>query len=353
MRERGTTIVNKGELSKLPYLTHVPDDGRMIPLQTYYDHSENCWRTWIVANKKLQEIRVINLCDGTYVSEKPVSPNKDYRIPFAEIVMKHFCTPEIFERTNQATQDLINCLGYIEKYFILLNHNNKYKDADASVLIQIELEGIFGVHRSFYDLLQRIVNEMHQRYSKQKISIPDSFRRVVEKEPDELAKKYHFPDPLIQFYQEKKALFLACRQIRDNIFHHGHSSGTIFCFNDGFAVGVDEKPWSTLTNFVNLWPKGKLRDNNVGCVLGVFALIAEDMFKTMAWLGDAIIASFPEPPEASFDLNVYLRNPFTSHLHRLKDYEREQWIAPEHALSYMTGELKVTGESTKNAEEQC
>ncbi len=340
MRERGTASVDAEEINKLPYLKHIPRDGRIVPIQTYYDHQEKQWRIWVVPDGKLQELKVADLFHGTYVSDKPVSPDRDHRMPFAETVLKHFCTPALADRMHQASQDLINCLGYIEKYFILLHHAKQYPRMNATALLQVELEGLFGVHRSFYDLLQRIVNEVHGRHSTQKVNLPDSFRKVAQREPNELQEKYHFPPALVQFYQEKKGLFFACRQIRDNIFHHGHSLSSVFRFDDGFAVPIDEKPWTNLTSLVNLWPEGRVRNNRLGCVLVVYALLAEDMFKTMARLGDAILASFQEPPKACFDANVYLRTHFARHLHRLDEYEQQQWITPESALPELTDELQ-------------
>lgn len=341
MKELGTAAVQKDELSKLPYLSHIPKDGRIVPIQTYYDHANGQWLTWIVHKGALQQLRCIDLCHGMYVSTNPVSPDTDYPMPFAEIILRHFCTPKISDRMHQASQDLINCLGYIEKYFILLNHARKFKGTNASTLLQIELEGVFGIHRSYYDILQRVVNEVYERYSMQKVKLPydPSFRKFVQKEPDELMGKYHFPAPLVQFYQEKKPLFSACRQIRDNVFHHGHSFGSIFTFDDGFAVGVDERPWNILVPIVNLWPDERLRNNRLGSVLVVFALLAEDMFKTMAWLGEAILASFQEPPTAIFTSHVYLRTNFACHLHKLSDYERIQWVRPEDALPEMTEKI--------------
>ena len=268
--------------------------------------------------------------------ESLFSPESDYRVPFEETILRHFCTPHISNLMYKLSQDLINSLCYIEKYFILLDHARRFEGTSVTALVQVELEGIFGTHRSYYDLLQRVVSEILHHYGTGKNSLPDSFRKVVQTEPEELASKYRIPGPLVQFYQEKKSLFLACREIRDNIFHHGHSPGTIFAFDDGFAVSVDERPWTTLTEIVDLWPLNRLRTNRLGCVLVVLSLIAEDMFKTMAWLGEAILASFQETPKSCFDDFVYLRTQFARHLHQLEEYERVQWVVPERALPEMT-----------------
>lgn len=116
--------------------------------------------------------------------------------------------------------------------------------------------------------------------------------------------------------------------------------GTVYRFDDGFAVGVDEPPWTKLNAIVRLWPEKRMRNNRLGCVLVVYALLAEDMFKTMACLGDALLASFQGPPKALFNDHVYLRTDFSRHLHKLNDYASEQWIPAESALSELTQDLQ-------------
>jgi hypothetical protein len=183
------------ELEKLPYLTSIPTDGRMVPIQTFYDHSEPRWCTWAITKGALLELKVADLFHGTYISAQPADPTNDYHLPFAETVLKHFCTAEISERMHQASQDLINGLGYLEKYFILLNHSRQHKGTNTTSLVKVELEGAFGNHRSFYDILQQLINEIHARYSKSKVSLPDSFRKIVQKESNELRDKFSFPEP--------------------------------------------------------------------------------------------------------------------------------------------------------------
>jgi hypothetical protein len=344
-----TSNVERGELRKLPYLKHIPEDGRIVPIQFFYDHAERQWHFWDISKGRLQDVQVFDVFHGTYLSRRPVSPDSDYRLPFEETVLRHFSTPRISGLLQKVSQDLINSLGYIEKYFILLSHARRFKDSNATGLLQIELEGIFGVHRSYFDLLNRVVSEVMQQYGTKKVSLPDSFRKVAQMEPESLVSKYGVPGPLVQFYQQKKRLFFACRKIRDSVFHHGHSLGTVFAFDDGFAVSVGEKPWTVLSEVVDLWPAEKLRANRLGSALVVFALLTEDVFKTMAWLGDALLASCREPPTPCFDENVYLRTTFARHLHLLEEYEREQWIVPERALPEITQGIRTSDSGTQGA----
>jgi hypothetical protein len=101
----------------------------------------------------------------------------------------------------------------------------------------------------------------------------------------------------------------------------------------------NQKPWKDLSELIHLWPKERMR-NKLGSLLVIFALIAEDMFKSMVWLGEAILSSFKEPPKPILEDHVYLRTPLARHLHNLDWYERQQWIKPEQVLLEMTAVLQ-------------
>jgi hypothetical protein len=128
-----------------------------------------------------------------------------------------------------------------------------------------------------------------------------------------------------------------------HVFHHGHSFYPIFELDDGFAIFVDEKPWKEFSKLFPLWPEDRLRSNRLGSLLVVFALLVEDVFNSMVWLGEAIINSFQEPPKPILEEHVYLRTPFVRHLHHLSWYEREQWLMPEEVLSAMAEVLPTNG----------
>lgn len=337
-------MINEEVIRGLPYLKELPTLERSVPLLPWYDHSLRRWRTWIVSDDTLHELLMDELVDGMYFSSAPVSSKRDHFLPFAEIICKHFYNNDTLYLMYQATESLIKACGCLEKYFILLNHSNKFQFSNTRALIQIELESIFGIHRSYYDILQKITAKVYKSYSKSRNELPKSFSRMAEKSSEELSLKYQLPRPLLEFYCEKKNLFITCRDIRDNIFHHGHSYNTIFHFEDGFAVPIDQKPWRHLSELVSLWPEDRVRENRLGSLLVIFAVLAEDIFKSMAWLGQAIISSFQEPPRPILEDHVYLRTSFAPHLHNLTWYECEQWLKPEQALPEMTEVVQQTNE---------
>jgi hypothetical protein len=329
---KSDSLVLKEEFKKLPYLIEVPEDGRAVPTYPYFDHSSKKWKIWVDQDGSLFEMNALDL-DGAYISEAPAFPEVDYHLPFEEIVLKHFCTPEIFKIMVQVSEDLINALSYIEKYFIFLYQHNHPVNKDMvkrlDIILRVELKGMFGLHRSFYDLLQLFVEEIYFKYSKTKKDFPDSFAKMIQKEPIILENEFNIPKPIINFYVNKKPIFLLCRKIRDNIYHHGHSFGMIYSFDDGFAIEVEEKNLNELDKIVGLWSPERLKKNRLGSVLNILVFIVDDMFETMSALAESIMDSFDNLPNPIFTEHVYLRTQFARHLHRLKEYREKQWFKPE------------------------
>ncbi len=324
--------IDKDEWKKIPYIRNFTSGHRHIPLLPYFDGREKRWMVFTPAGGQLIELKVADFVNGMYVSDSLVSSETDYGLPFAESTLKYFSTGKMTEFMNQATQDLINGLCFIEKYFILLKFRSTNTDSRMSDLIPVELEGAISNHRSYYDVIQKTIREIHVLYSESKQKLPQSFHDAIKKNDDDLHEKYLLPGPLISFYAQKRDLFLSLKEVRDNIVHRGGYYFTVFEFADGFSVRGDDEPFSAFGKLVPLWPGEKTRNNGLVSVLPLLCLLVEDMYKTMKSLGEAIEKSFGKLPEPLFDAHVYLRSKFTRHLRSLDHYEKEQWIDPAAVL---------------------
>lgn len=333
MNDACSISIDLGEIAKLPYIKQFPKLPRQIPILPYFDHSQNKYFIWFNIQGKLIEHKLYDVVQGEYISQKPISPDEDILLPFTEVIYRHFSLGEIIRKCRESTQDFINGLGFIEKYFILLYHYNVFSDTSVSNLVSIELESAFGNHRSFYDIVHEIIRETYQAFSSKKCQLPDSFRKMVQMDASEMEAKYYLPKSIVQFYLQKKDLFMACRAIRDAIYHSGVSFTEVFALNDGFAISADNQVFNHLAKLVSLWPTDKLKPNRLASILPVLCLLVENMFDTMQSLGACIVNAFQSLPEPIFkDNHIYLRSPFARHLHRLRDYKQIQWLCPDIAL---------------------
>ncbi len=173
---------------------------------------------------------------------------------------------------------------------------------------------------------------MHRRQVPGAPTLPDSFRKIAGKSPKHLETVYRFPSPIVQFYKSREELFLRLRSIRDNVFHHGHSPGVLFEFDDGFATAIDDHFAKQLDAF-NLWPEDRLKPNRLGSVLPIFSFLVKDMFDAMNHLGDTLLECVPDLPAALADgYQVFLRSSVSRHLLSLDRYQSEQWFDPKEIL---------------------
>lgn len=334
MKTRPSVELKRQAVGELPYVGHLPTDGRSVPILTYFDPAEPHMTTWVPNNGGgLQFITVVDVIYGTYVGFQP-KEETDIPLPLSYLIHNHLSYDDVTTLTHSAVQDFVGLLASIEKYFILLSHRKSRGSGNAAHLVKIEIESIFGIYRSFYDLLQEIIASVTKRHHPDKPDLPKSFRKMVEKQPEELAQKYSLPPNIVRFYQEKQPIFTLTREIRDNIFHNGVDIGTIFAFPDGFAVPTNERPWKDLGERFPLWPQDRQKNNRLGSALLIYCLLVEDAFKTMQFLGDCVLSSFASPPTPMFKdgICVYLRTAFNRHLAQLETYEKEQWFDPDTVL---------------------
>jgi hypothetical protein len=300
---------------------------------TYYDHLGNQFHCYAAQpSGKFFPSRPVSIISGTYVAKSPADANRDVHLPFSETVFQHFSLPGIWSLLNQLEHDLLNGLASLHKYFVILSHSKTHDDGTAGPLISTEVEYAIGNHRSFYDLIDRVVMKVNASYHPHPQELADSFEKLTQKDHDYLSDRLKLPLPIVDFYKSRENLFLLLRGIRNNIFHHGHSPDTIFVGDDGFAVAVDDR-FSGRLQTLNLWPDHLLKPNRLGSILAVLELVVRDMSDTMQNLGKALIDSFASLPSAVADgYKVYLRSPLSRHLHMLAIYREKHWFDPAEIL---------------------
>jgi hypothetical protein len=318
---------------ELPYLSRVPDDGRSIVINPYYDTDARCFYVYSPQpGGAIFVFQPIDYIEGTYIAKGAANSLLDRRLPFSETITQHFSFRDVFYALTDAEQDLINGLCSLHKYFVLLDYANENNDLSDRLMMSTEVEYAFGNHRAFYDCLHRIICIVHKHYQPKSSEPPDSFAKIETKIDQDLATKYLFPKPLVDFYKARRDTFLKLRDIRDNIFHHGHSPDIIYKFRDGFAIGIDDRLAQRL-GALNLWPDRLLKPNRLGSVLAIFEFLVRDMFDAMNDLGSTFISCFQDPPPPiATGYQVFLRSSVSKHLASLDEYRQEHWFDPKAVL---------------------
>jgi hypothetical protein len=321
------------QATELPYISHIPTDGRKIPLLGYYDSDAVQFYAYSsLPDGRILVLPAVELQEGTYIAKAAAKPELDYHLFFSEKIIQHFSFNDIAFTLNAIERDLLNGLASIHEYFVLLNYSNQYKDHADYLMVRTSVEYAFGNHRAFYDLLHEVICKIHRKYQKRVPSMKDSFEYFATKSVADLREKFLFPEPIINFYKSRVEIFLKLRQIRNNIYHHGHSPDMSFKFPDGFAFRVDDR-FATELGDLNLWPDELLKPNRLGSVLAILEYLERDMLDAALNLGNSLLLCFTMPPQPiAPDYKIFLRSVVSKHLVSLDKYRQTHWFDPQKIL---------------------
>jgi hypothetical protein len=340
------------EPRSLPYLTHPPTDGRSIPALPFLDGG-GVWHAYLPQHDgMLIEIRPVEAVRTSYIYRGAPPTTLDVPLPLSQLVVQHFSFPDAFGVLDSIEHDYLNSLASIHKYFILLDHANRYSDLTPTILVSTELEFAFANHRAFYDMLTQLFTTLYGHFVIQDGSgkrvrataMPDSFGKLLRKPNRDLSEKFHLPTPVIQFLRGKEDHFTRLCRIRDNIMHHGHSADYVFCRPDGFALDVNQKMWADLAA-MPIWPTSVLKPNGLGSVLGLLGFLVQDVEDAVVGLVGALLASFSGGlPEAIAEgYSVLLRDHLIVHRWRLPEYLAEQWFDANAVLDWCAAQWTAKG----------
>lgn len=140
---------------------------------------------------------------------------------------------------------------------------------------------------------------------------------------DDISSRFQIPIQLAEFYERNGVFFNWLRSYRDEISHNGRNIEYLYIMEDGFAVSINEKPFSGL----HFWESTILKKNNLGSVR---ALIAYAILNTLNALQDfsLVIQTIMKLPEdISPDYNIFITGENIGILSQLHKYaEGDEWI---------------------------
>jgi hypothetical protein len=153
-----------------------------------------------------------------------------------------------------------------------LEYFHKHKEEiglGVSRIVATELEYIFSVCRSIFDLLQEIIAKQWKNIllldsSTKKVDMPETFSKTIlfkgkPRNSGEFTSRFGVPLQLDDFYCRHIDFFMSLRAFRDNIAHRGSSMDTIFSTERGFAVSADVAPFAQF----NIWSEEHKQENNL------------------------------------------------------------------------------------------
>ena len=248
----------RAELQNVPYLDPAALgnlDGRIVNLMPFWDGTR--WHNWVPTPQGLFPMHTIDVFHSDYVA-KTAAADTDALIPFVELMWQHLSWPDIASFTMAISADFHNLGTSIEKTDFFYLHQKEIGLA-VTDFVKTELEYIFTLSRSVFDLIQeaireiwfskvRLNDEMADARRKQK-ALPKSFRSMVYRGKDgrpatvrtreDLINDDQLPPSLADAYIAAVPFFDQIRTFRDSVVHGLSDRRLLYCTERGFCLPKD------------------------------------------------------------------------------------------------------------------
>lgn len=326
--------IDREELSKLFFLA---DDlhGRAVPLHPVYDpeydgeHMPD-WADdpdWFLAVIQNGEVHWVDgyPAESRYFGKEAAS-DQDVFFPFVHVYTQHASWPSlmgILERIEDDIQNLAVCMSKIALY----QHLSQSSTFETRRFVVSEIEYIFSVCRSLYDLLQDIARnswDIVQLEDGGKNALPSSFASMAlsgdEPVPvEKLEEKYGLSPTLAEFYESEAEEFARIRSFRDSILHHGRTMNLIFVTEEGYSVQSSMEPFTSF----DVWDDDTFLENDLAPIWPPIAYAISHTIGAMNRFSQALTSEIAFPPEIAPEYKVFIRGPYVHNLGHLGELMNE------------------------------
>lgn len=324
------------EFKKVPYVARIPHDGRSVPLQPFYDRTDNSWKQFIPDGSRLTQIPA-KPGESSYFSETIVDPERDMYLKLADTIIRSFSYQSAMDVRFQITARIIYSAVVLEKYFLSLIRYRNTRDILVTDLVVTDLEFLLANTRMIYDLIQKLFSDLWRR--KTGVNLPESFRKVVQRTREDLQSSYGLPEAMIWYYSSSKDFFFKMRALRDAIVHFSANAPPqrfVFCYEDGFAVKKGNGFPDQLALSFDIWPQEKIKPNGHVSVLALISYLNKMVLENTDNFSDALVQAIVPPPAITDSYKLFLRSPYLHHLLKVGRYLDEQWVKGDLACRLTT-----------------
>lgn len=319
MAKQAPISVPRSELSKIPFIDAQNIGGRVLSTLTFYESDK--WHMWIPTPDGLLWL-LGEPCEGQYFAGAPQS-DLDFHVQFLDFMVQRACWPDTLSEIGGISCDIHNLGASLAKleYFYELSKDQKTR---VTRFVTTEVEYIFSVCRSFFDLLQKTILRIWNRVrlndsSIVKKNLPDSFRKMVIKEEklmsaEEIANRWSVPLVLAEYYARQGPFFEKLRSYRDQTAHHGADLRFLFVTERGFAVPRDEEPFAAFS----AWNDSHMLPNRLASLRPMIAFIIMETFRSCEEFTAVIQKAVVFPSDVAPGFKLFVRGHHNQQLLSLK-----------------------------------
>jgi hypothetical protein len=299
----------------IPFVDVVNLEGRIVMSGSFHDGTG--WRLWTrVATGDLVELKVVDLAEGFYFSEKPQSPTDAY-FRFMEFIAQHASFPELKFAVAGVMDDISNLSASLAKLQLLHTSRNSV-GSGITRMVATEVEYILSVCRSLFDLLQEVISKLWEKVTltdptRTKCPMKGSFASVAlfqgaPASAERLVQKYGLPEPFAVFYVAVTPFFLQLRTIRDNLVHHGSQVQTIFSGDADFLISGHLRPFESM----KIWWDEERQPNNLVPIRPAINAVVYRTLAVCEAFSEVMRQHFQLPPPVAPGMHFFMRGAFNS-----------------------------------------
>lgn len=321
--------IDISDLEETPFTTHTK--GRVIPNSIFYDTNFDVknvpdniknedWFMLVPGPKGGLDWVFAESISSTYFGAECANDECDIVIDFLSVYYQFLSWPDIMGIIPDMIDDIRNISASISKIAIY-QAMSKETTSHLRRFVITEIEYLFSVCRSLYDLLQFVIKNTWDKLqiegNSTKTTLKSAFSDMVlhggkPRTANDLMRKYNLPENLAEFYEEQSESFLKIRTFRDNIAHEGESIDTVFFKNDGIAVRTNEKPY----NLFDVWEDSWKDDNELAPIWPFISKIVSETINSLeSYISSLIGEGIQVPPPIAPGYELYVRG---GHVQNLK-----------------------------------
>lgn len=280
---------------------------RFIPNMMFRTNNE--WKFWVTTDKGLIKTKAWP-AEMIFFSDADPEPD-DLNLHFFNFFYQRANYTNIGKLLEGVTDDILNLGASLAKIELISDNREDLKQR-AARLVTTEIEYIYQVSRSIFDLLQEILSVLWERIhlfgSLKKEHLKKHFSDMVLTGQDirtksKIIDKFKLPEFLACFYSDNADFFCKIRNTRDAIIHGGKSFDVIFVTEKGFAIDRSKQPFASLYD----WKEEECLENSLGLLNPVINTMVKATIKSCESLSQILERHISFPSKIAPNHSVYLR----------------------------------------------
>jgi hypothetical protein len=296
-------------------------EGRLIPLIPVIDDEGKIYSWFDTGAEIIDNLKPVNIVEGLYFA-KEMKGDKDVYFRFIDFTYQRAVNKDVFNTFHAMVDDiniLSTCISKMELYFGL-RKTGRLTLSETYWLVWSEIEHVFTVCRSYFDLLQYLIKMTWDKIELLntelvKQELPGKFSELLPKR-GKLKDLYGLTPRLVGFYDSYFDFFLKLKNWRDAVIHYGKKRVMIFVTEKGFGVFINSEPFAS---FSSIWRPDTFLPNNIAPIRPIISHVIGTTLLAADELIDSLSQEITFPEDIAPGYSVFLRGPYVNKLLELEE----------------------------------